>query len=71
MAAPLTAGLPPDIDLGAGYVIRVTALDPTTGSPVAGVVLRNVSILVRSTGDGGDGDLAVGPWALVPGPSSA
>lgn len=71
MAQPLTAGLPPDLDLDAGYVVRVTALNPTTGAPVAGVTLQNVSILVRSTGIGDATDLATGPWALVPGPSSA
>lgn len=46
MAAPLIAGLPPDLVLGAGYVIRLAALDPTTGAAVAGVVLADVSLFV-------------------------
>lgn len=46
MAAPLKAELPPDCTLSAGYIIRLTALDPTTGATVAGVNLTDISIFV-------------------------
>lgn len=46
MPTPLIAGLPPECVLSAGYVIRLTALDPTTGAVVTGVTLTDVSILV-------------------------
>lgn len=67
MPEPITAGLPPDLVLGAGYVIRLAALNPTTGATVAGVTLSNVSIFVRNVGEGAVGDLTSGPWLLVPG----
>lgn len=44
MAAPLIAGLPPDITLQGDYLLRFAAVDPTTGAPVAGVVVSGVSI---------------------------
>jgi hypothetical protein len=46
MPVPLKAELPPDCVLSAGYVIRITALDPTTGAAVAGVQLSDVSFFV-------------------------
>lgn len=46
MALPLIAGLPPELILSAGYVVRLNALDPTTGAPVAGVVVTDTSIFV-------------------------
>lgn len=45
-AEPLIAGLPPDCELSAGYVIRIVALDPTTGATVTGVTLSDVSLFV-------------------------
>jgi hypothetical protein len=39
MPAPLKAGIPPDLDLDGGYTISFTALSPTTGALVAGVVV--------------------------------
>lgn len=46
MSAPLTAGLAPGLVLSGGYVLRVTALSPTTGAVVAGVVVSDVSLQV-------------------------
>jgi hypothetical protein len=44
MAAPLIAGLPPDLDIAAGYSIRFAALDAATGNAITGVVVSDVSI---------------------------
>lgn len=46
MPEPLTAGLPLDCTLSAGYVMRLVALDPTTGNTVAGVNLSDISFFV-------------------------
>lgn len=46
MPRPLTASLPPDLTLSAGYILRLTALDPSTGAAVSGVFLTDVSFFV-------------------------
>jgi len=70
MAEPTEAPLPPDLDLAAGWVIRVNALSPTDGSQVSGVVVSDFSLLVTDL-TGGDGQgLQVGPFMLVPGPDA-
>jgi hypothetical protein len=63
-AQPLIAGLPPDCELSAGYVIRVVALDPTTGATVTGVTLSDVSLFVTDL-HGNVDDLVPDP-KLVP-----
>lgn len=68
MAQPLTAGLPPNLDLDGGYTIRFTAVDPTTGVVVAGVKVSNATIMAVNLGGSPEGVLAVGDWVLVPGP---
>ena len=57
-AAPMTAGLPVDCTLSAGYVVRLVAIDPTTGAAVAGVQLSDVSFFVTDLEAGGG---ATGP----------
>lgn len=64
MAQPLTVALPPGLDLWGGCTVAVAALDPTTGDPVSGVRVMNVTLEV----DNPEGDLEVGPWRLVTGP---
>lgn len=49
MAQPLTVPLPPNIDLWDSCVIRVTALNPTTGAVVPGVEVSDVNIEVEQT----------------------
>jgi hypothetical protein len=44
MAQPLIVTLPPGLDLWPGCIIRVTAVDPTTGLTVSGVKVANISI---------------------------
>jgi hypothetical protein len=65
MAQPLVVSLPPGLDLWGGCIIRVTAVDPTTGAGVAGVEVSNISF--EGTSDD-PGQLAYGPFALVTGP---
>jgi hypothetical protein len=45
MAAPVTAALPSSLDLPGGYTLRWTALSPTDGSVVSGVVISAATIL--------------------------
>jgi len=62
--------LPPDLDLGPGYTLRVTAIDPSTGATVTGVTVSGLALMVKDlTGSGGSG-LDIGPYMLVPGPDA-
>lgn len=65
-AAPLIAGLPPDCVLSAGYIVRITALDPTTGATVAGVTLSDISFFVTDLIGQEIGDDAAPLPLLVP-----
>lgn len=70
MSVPVNAALPPYLDLGPGFTLRVTALSTVDGSVVSGVKVSNLSILAQDTaGDGGQG-LEYGEWYLVPGPGA-
>lgn len=46
MAAPQNVSLMPFFQLTRGMQIRITALDPTSGDPVTGVVLSNMALSV-------------------------
>lgn len=46
MAAPLKTGLPPECVLASGYIVRLVALDATTGAEVSGVQLSDISFFV-------------------------
>lgn len=71
MAVPLNAAMPPDLDLGPGFTLRVTALAVSDGSVVSAVNVSNFSVLVGDAGGTIDtGTLAVGPYMLVPGPGA-
>lgn len=59
--------MPADLDLADGWKLRVTALDPVTGAPVSGVTVANLALEVALGPDTSAGDLAVGPYLLVPG----
>jgi hypothetical protein len=50
MAQPLTVALPPELELWGGCTIRVTALDPTTGATMSGVLVENIVIDVDNIG---------------------
>lgn len=68
MAAPYTLPLPPELYLSGGYVIRLTALNATTGAVVPSVNISNASFQVELT-SGDAAALAAGPFSLVPGPN--
>lgn len=71
MSAPLLAPMPESLDVQAGYTIRVTALDPTTGALVSGVKVTTVVLTadqVQNFSGGGGGP--AGEWLLVPGPGA-
>jgi len=71
MAIPAEAPLPPDLDLGPGFTLRVTALAVSDGSVVSAVQASNFSVLLDDQGGTVDvAGLAVGPYLLVPGPGA-
>lgn len=70
MAQPLAAAMPPDLDLGGNYTIRLTALDPVSGAAVSGVTISSLAMLVVNVGGTDSGGLAYGPYMLVPGPNA-
>jgi hypothetical protein len=67
VAAPSIASLPPFFVLTRGMQVRVTALDPTTGDQVLGVLVANLSLSVEQE----DAETASQPvkisGALLPG----
>ena len=68
MAQKVDVSMPQDLDLPAGWTIRVTAVD-ATGATVSGVNVSNMAI-VADAPLGASDTLAVGPFMLVPGPNS-
>jgi hypothetical protein len=54
-AQPLIASLPLDLVMASGYVIRLTALNPSTGATITGVVVSDVTFQVRPVNIGPDG----------------
>lgn len=75
--APVTAGsgalqvapMPPELDLGPGYSLSVTALSTTNGSLVSGVNVSNFTVLLEDEGATTQA-LQTGPYMLVPGPNA-
>lgn len=70
MPAAYVAPMPQDIDLVGNYTIRLTAIDPTTGALIANVNVESLVITAATVGATVPGDLAVGPFLLVPGPEA-
>lgn len=62
--------MPYDLDLTAGYTLRVTAIDPNSGSLVSGVVVDQTVITADATTVQDPSELAGGDWFLVPGPGA-
>lgn len=48
MAQKLDAPFPPNFDLGANYIVQLTAVDPTSGAVVTGVNVSNVAIMAAA-----------------------
>ncbi len=70
MSVKKAASMPPDLDVSDGYTVRLTATDPTTGAVVSGVTVSNFAMQVLLLGGTAAGNLAVGPFMLVPGPGA-
>ncbi len=70
MAVPLNAPMPDNLDLGPGFILRVTALSTTDGSVVSGVNVSNFSVELNNDGSVDLSTLEVGPYMLVPGPGA-
>jgi hypothetical protein len=68
MPQPLIAALPQDLVMASGYVIRLTALSPTTGATITGVIVTDVTFQVRpvNIGPGGTTDGEAPLPLLVP-----
>jgi len=71
MSQKLTAGLPDNTELNAGYQIQITALDPSSGAVVSGVTVSNVFIVADpifgDTGEETSSFLPTQPlWLPVP-----
>lgn len=70
MSAPVDVSMPANLDLGQGYSLRITALDPSTGNLVGGVKVGQVVITATNIVGG---DLTSGgffPFALISGPGA-
>lgn len=52
MAAPVTASIPAELDLGANYILEFVAISPTDGSAVANVNVSSATLTVRNVGGG-------------------
>lgn len=50
MSAPLTAPLPESLILDAGFTVTLAAINPTTGAPVAGVVVSDGTMTKNELG---------------------
>lgn len=68
MSQKLDVNMPQDLDLTAGWTVRVTAVD-ASGVLVAGVNVSNMSIIADAPLGASD-VLSVGPFMLVPGPGA-
>lgn len=57
MAAPMKAGIPPDLDIGPGWLLEFVAISPTDGSAVANVTVSSGTLTVQNVGGGNLGEL--------------
>lgn len=64
--------MPPNLDIGATYKIRVTAVDPSSGALVSGVNIGSVVLTVDPVAFNPSdlSQLATGDWSLLPGPGA-
>ena len=70
MAQPLELPMFENFDLDERYVVRVTALDPTSGAVVTGVNVGAVTLMVDNLSGGSLASGSFGPFMLVPGPGA-
>lgn len=69
MAQKLDVSMPQDLDLPAGWTVRVTAVD-ASGAVVTGVNVSNMAIVADAPLGADTSTLSVGPFMLVPGPNA-
>ena len=71
MAQKIDVQMPQDLDLVAGWTMRVTAVD-SSGNAVTTVKASNVAIIADSPTPitTTTGNILEGDWLLVPGPGS-
>lgn len=70
MAQKIAVQMPQDLDLVAGWTIRVTAVD-STGAVVSAVKVSNLAIIADQAVPQTAGETAqLGPFMLVPGPGA-
>lgn len=60
----------PDLTLEGGMMVKLEAIDPTTGLAVAGVTVRAIAIYGPSPEPDKVVELSGGPFMLVPGPGA-
>ena len=72
MAKAYETSMPANLDLGAGFTVRLTAVDPTTGNVINGITVSDfVAMVADLTGSGGVTSVEPGgPFLLVPGPGA-
>jgi hypothetical protein len=68
MSLPVKTGLPDQMPLDGHFIVRWSAVDPTTGADVSGVVITEASVYGEVTGDSNIADS--GSFLLVPGPGA-
>lgn len=69
MAQIVNVPMPQDLDLLAGWTVRVSAVD-ATGATVSAVNVSGLSIIADAPTSATGIELAVGPFMLVPGPEA-
>jgi len=72
MAKGYEAASPAQLELGGGFTVRLTAIDPTTGNVINNITVSDFVALVDDlTGSGGTTlQVDSGPYLLVPGPGA-
>lgn len=66
MSLPVKTGMPDNLVIADGYIIKFRAVDPTTGADVSGVNVSAAAIQASDTG----AVAVTGPFQLVPGPGA-
>lgn len=65
MPAPMTAAIPWALDVSEGYVLRFTAVDPTTGATVSGVTVSGATVEGQSVTGAVPGPEGEDPFPLL------
>lgn len=70
MAAPMSAQLPPNVDLDLACQIVFEAVDPVTGSAVSSVTVTDALIRVETSITDAGNSLSSGNFVFIAGPSN-